>query len=104
MKSFKTKVLVLVLLVSIGFLAGLYVREQRLKAGFLRIQEGDTREQVIKQLGQPGEVSPCFHPSDQSELQRNCAEEFWYYSFLERWGISFDAEGRVIVTTYNVSY
>ena len=47
MKSFKTKVLVLVLLVSIGFLAGLYVREQRLKAGFLRIQEGDTREQVI---------------------------------------------------------
>lgn len=103
MKSFTAKLLVLVLLVSIGFLAGLYVREQRLKAGFIRIQAGDTKEQVIKQLGQPHEISPCFHPSDESESQRICFEVFWYYSFLERWGVYFDKQGKVIDTGYSVS-
>jgi|ERR1044071_3605977 len=103
MKSFTIKALVLALLVSIGFLAGWYVRQQRFKAGFTRIQVGDTKEQVISQLGQPGEISPCFHPSDETELQRKCAEDFWYYSFLERWGVSFDKDGRVLHTNYSVS-
>jgi hypothetical protein len=39
-----------------------------------------------------------------SELESACAEEFWYYSFLERSGISFDKDGKVIHRTYNVSY
>jgi hypothetical protein len=104
MKSFKIKVLVLALLIGIGFFAGWYVRAQRFKTSFTRIQVGDTKEQVISQLGQPGETSPCFHPSEESELQRKCADEFWYYSFLERWGISFDKDGKVIHKTFNVSY
>lgn len=103
MKSFTIKAIVLALLVSIGFFAGWYVRLQRFKAGFIRVQAGDTKDQVIKRLGQPAEVSPCFHPSDESALQRVCAEELWYYSFMERWNIAFDADGRVIDTTYNVS-
>jgi hypothetical protein len=103
MKSFKIKVLVLALLVSIAFPAGWYVRLQRFKAGFERVQVGDTKEQVINQLGQPAEISPCFHPHDETELSRKCAEDFWYYSFMERWGVSFDANGRVIYTNYNVS-
>jgi hypothetical protein len=103
MKSFTIKALLLALLVSTGFLAGWYVRLQRFKAGFERIQVGDTKEQVINQLGQPGEVSACFHTREESALERSCAEEFWYYSFMERWGISFDANGKVISSTYNVS-
>ena len=104
MKSFKMKALLLALLVGLGFLTGWYVRLRRFEAAFIRVQVGDSKDQVIKQLGQPGEVSPCFHPREESELQRNCAEEFWYYSFLERWGISFDKDGKVIHTTYNVSH
>ncbi len=104
MKSFKFKAFVLALLIGIGFLAGWYVRKQRFETRFAMVQVGDTKEQVIKQLGQAGEVSPCFHPSKESELERKCAEEFWYYSFLERWGVSFDRDGRVIHTTYNVGY
>ena len=103
MKSFTIKVLVLALLVSIGFLAGWYVRLQRFKAGFIRVQVGDTKEQVINQLGQPAEISPCFHPRDETELGRQCAEDFWYYSFIERWSVSFDADGKVIHTNYSVS-
>ena len=103
MKSFKIKVLVLALLVSIAFPAGWYVRLQRFKVGFERVQVGDTKEQVINQLGQPAEISPCFHPRDETELSRKCAEDFWYYSFMERWRVSFDANGRVIYTNYNVS-
>jgi len=71
--------------------------------GFVRVQVGDTKEQVLKQLGRPGEISACFHPSQESAFQRICAEEFWYYGFLERWNISFDKDGRVIYTNYNVS-
>ena len=103
MKSLKIRVLVLALLVSIGFLTGWYVRMQRFKAGFSRVQAGDTKDQIIKQLGQPGEISPCFHPSGESEFGRKCAEVFWYYSFLERWGVYFDIDGRVLDTTYSVS-
>ena len=104
MKSFKIKALVVALLIGIAFLAGSYVRLQRFKANFIRVQAGDTRAQVITQLGQPGEISACFHPSGESELERACVQQFWYYSFLERWAISFDKDGKVIHTTYNFSY
>ena len=103
MKSFKIKALVLALLVSVAFLAVWYVRAQRFKDAFPRIQAGDAKEQVIRELGQPGEISPCFHWRDDGELQRKCAEVFWYYSFLERRGVAFDIDGRVIYTTYSVS-
>jgi hypothetical protein len=103
MKSFTIKAIVLALLVSIGFCAGWYVRLQRFKAGFSRVQVGDTKEQVIKQLGQPAEIAPCFHYHDETELGRKCAEDFWYYSFMERWGVSLDANGKVIHTNYSVS-
>src|ERR1044072_9812109 len=97
MKSFTAKAIVLVLLVSIGFFAGWYVRMRRFEAGFARIQVGDTKQHVIEQLGQPGEISACFHPKkDENELEKKCADQFWYYSFLERWGVSFDSNGRVI--------
>ena len=107
MKSTWFKALVLALLVSIALLAGPVrwtVRAHRFKAGFLAVQVGDSKDEVIKQLGQPGEITPCFHPSSESELERKCSDEFWYYSFLERWGISFDKDERVIHKTYNVSY
>jgi len=104
MKSTWFKVLVLVVLVSAALLAGWTVRKHRFKAGFMVVQVGDTKAEVIKQLGQPAEVTPCFHPSSESELDRKCSDVFWYYSFLERWGISFDRDGRVIHKTYNVSY
>jgi hypothetical protein len=103
MKSFTIKGLVLALLVSVAFLTGWYVRLQRFKAGFERVQVGDTKEQVLNHLGQPAEISPCFHWRDETELGRQCAEDFWYYSFIERWSVSFDANGRVIYTNYSVS-
>ena len=103
MKSFTIKALVLALLVSFGFLTGWYVRLQRLKAGFEKVEVGETKDQVIEQLGQPHEVSPCFHPREETELGKKCVDVFWYYSFLERWGVSFDSDGRVIHTNYSVS-
>ena len=107
MKSTWFKVLVLVLLVSIILLAGpvrCTVRANRFKAGYEAVQVGDSKDEVIKQLGQPAEIAPCYHPSSESELQRKCFDEFWYYSFLQRWGISFDKDERVIHKTYSVSY
>lgn len=107
MKSTWFKVFVLMLLVSIVLLAGpvrCTVRAHRFKVGYEAVQVGDSKDEVIKLLGQPAEISPCFHPSSESELERICADEFWYYSFLERWGISFAKDERVIHKTYNVSY
>jgi len=106
MKSSWFRALVLVLLVSIILLAGpvrCTVRAHRFKAGYTAVQVGDSKDEVIEQLGQPPEITPCFHPKSESELERKCADEFWYYSFLERWGISFDKGGRVIHKAYNVS-
>ena len=103
MKSFKIRALVLVLLVSIAFVAGWFVRAKRFKDAFPRIQAGDAKEQVIRDLGQPDEISPCFHTSDENEFHRKCAEVFWYYSFLERRSVSFDINGKVIISSYSVS-
>ena len=33
----------------------------------------------------------------------DCAERFWYYGFIERWGVDFDVNGKVIDSFYNVS-
>lgn len=106
-KSFTIKALLLALIVSVALMAypvRWYVRSHRFESAFDAVQVGDSKDEVIKQCGQPDENSPCFHPSAESELQRICADEFWYYSFLERWGISFDKQGKVIAKTYNVSY
>lgn len=107
MTSFRIKALLLAFIVIVALLAypvRWSVRSHRFKSAFDTVQVGDSKDEVIKQFGQPDEIAPCFHPRHETELDRMCAEEFWYYAFLERWGISFDKQGKVIYKNYNVSY
>ena len=78
------------------------IRRNRFSAGFDRVNVGDTKQNVVQLFGGPPEETPSCH--DPHDILKNCAEVYCYYSFLERWEVYFDREGRVIVKGHNVSF
>ena len=80
-----------------------YIRRTRLLTTFTKIQIGDSKQNVVQLLGNPTEVATCRDPNPPVDSQK-CVETYWYYSFIERWGYAFNADGKVIDKIYNVSY
>jgi hypothetical protein len=86
-----------------AFTYSCHAKREKLKTGFARVQIGDTKQTVEQVLGQPEEVENCY--SDPSvDPEKRCIEIYWYKSFLERRGVSFNRESRVVYKTYNVLY
>ena len=81
-----------------------YVRRNRLATTFTRIHIGESKESLVQVLGKPTEVATCRDPNPFVDSSQKCAETYWYYSFLERWGFALNADGKVIDKIYNVSY
>jgi|ERR1051325_4905573 hypothetical protein len=90
----------LVMLAVIGF--SLFHRV-RIMSTFDKVNVGDKKETVVLKLGQPDEVENC-HDSPSVEEPNRCVETYWYKSFLERWGFSFNKDGKVVDKTNNVSF
>ena len=98
------RVFVVLLLVLAAVIVSYQVRRSKLSSSIAKIQIGDTKESVVQTLGQPAEVEACFERSSSNDKSQPCVQTYWYKSFLERWGLSFNAEGKVIDKTYNVLY
>jgi hypothetical protein len=91
---------VLVILVVLGLVGYASVRIHRLSKilnNFEQIHKGQTKQEVLKVLGSPDEANTWEYCGP------GCAERFWYYGLIERWGVDFDANGKVIDSFYNVS-
>ena len=91
---------------TLAFVAGLgisfKIKRNRFLAGFDRVNVGDTKQIVVQSFGGPPEETISCH--DPHDVLKNCAEVYRYYSFLERWEVYFDRDGRVIVKGHNVSF
>jgi hypothetical protein len=88
---------VLVVLAIVSYASARIYRVRQIENNFEQIHKGQTKQEVLKVLVSPDEVNtwePC---------GPGCAERFWYYGFIERWGVDFDVNGKVIDAFYNVS-
>jgi len=81
-----------------------HVRKKKITTTFAKVEVGDTKESVVQRLGRPQEVENCYDPQSNEELTKRCVETYWYMTFLERWGFSFNKDGKVIDKTHNVSF
>jgi hypothetical protein len=81
-----------------------YVRRSRLATTYTKVQMGDSKQTLVQVIGDPNEIAMCQDPNSNVDKSQKCAETYWYYSFLERWGFALNADGKVIDKIYNVSY
>ena len=88
-----------------AFVVSSRIRSKRLSAAFAKVEVGDTNKTVVQLFGNPpDEVSNCYYPSSIDERNKKCVETYWYFSFLERWEIDFDRDGKVVDKGHNVSF
>jgi len=66
-----------------------------------KLQIGDSQQLVLQTLGQPDRIEQCRKSGEKSDP---CKDEYWYYSFMERWIVYLDKDGNVIYKSYAVSY
>jgi hypothetical protein len=84
-------------------LAFWHTRAKSFSVAYERVQVGDTRAEVVKLFGdRPDEVTSC--NDSYGQFRANCGEIYWYFSFLERWEILFDRDGRVIDKGHNALF
>ena len=92
-----------------GFVLTKY-RVQRIRErAYQQIKVDDSKGRVLSLMGQPDEVETCRTVSSSKDTaqdkdyQRNCFEQYWYYSLMSPYVISFDKDGRVISKAYQIS-
>ncbi len=78
---------------------------RRWERGFAQIAEGDSEQKILDIMGKPSESKDCYQPrySGNDQLFRECAEEHWYYAFVERWVVVIGKNGKVIAKWHTVS-
>ena len=84
----------LLTLIVIGYAASLVYHERSRVSRYERLSRGISKPDVLNSFGQPDEIRVCDSSSD-------CKDYFIYLSFMERWGVVFDNEDRVIDKFYN---
>jgi len=94
MKRIAACIVALIILIPIGFAARFVYRERALADQYERLKRGTSKQDVLESFGQPNEVKGC-NPNP------NCKDYFMYISFMERWGVVFDNEDRVVDKFYN---
>lgn len=107
MKRFKDIILAAAVLLVLAVSAIAYsyhIRREKLTTTFVKVQLGHSKQTVVQMLGQPDEIENCSGSDSNQELTKRCVETYWYMSFLERWGFSFNRDGKVIDKTHNVSF
>jgi hypothetical protein len=108
--KFSVIMLVLLLLGSPLLYAG---NEYRLKKKYERalrqIQIGDSKQRVVSLMGEPDETLWCYPfptADDTPELKRfheQCVDQYWYFTFLKPYYISFDRNNQVSGKDYMIS-
>ena len=91
-------VLVILVVLGLGGYASIRVhRLSKIRNHFDQVHKGQTKQEVLRLLGSPDEANTWQYCGS------DCAERFWYYGFIEQWGVDFDANGEVVDSFYNVS-
>lgn len=75
----------------------------RWQQGYPQIAEGDSEEKVLEIMGKPTEIRDCHPRSSGNSLWHKCAEEYWYLTFMQSWGVMIGKDGKVIAKWHNVS-
>jgi|GEM_PF-5678401 len=88
---------ILVVIGLVGYAAARIHRVSKISDSFNQIHKGQTKQEVLKVLGSPDEDNTWQYCGS------GCAERFWYYGFIEGWGVDFDVNGMVIDSFNNVS-
>ena len=92
------------ILVPSAMIGACVIREGRYSRGFEQIEIGQTKQSVIDALGEPSEVQVCHGPVNRDgKVTGDCAEEYYYHSFLVSWGFLLDRDGKVIGKFHHVS-
>lgn len=81
-----------------------HIRKKKITRTFAKVQVGDTKQSIVQTLGPPKEVQNCYDSRSNEDPSKRCVETYWYITFLERWGFSFNKDGKVIDKTHNVSF
>jgi hypothetical protein len=102
-------ILAVALVLFAGFALNKYRVQRNRERGYEQVNIGDSKELVSSLMGQPDELQTCRVVSgsndsaDDREYQRNCFDQYWYYSLLHPYVISFNKDGRVIAKAYQIS-
>ena len=78
---------------------------RRWERGYAQLAEGDPEQKVLDIMGKPSEAKDCYRPrySGNEELWRKCAEEYWYFGFMEEWVFVIGKDGKVVAKWHSVS-
>jgi hypothetical protein len=97
----------LIILAYLGLNA--YLTRKKLDTGYAQIKIGDPKESVVALMGVPDRIEGCNVGSKANEngkeknYREQCAQEYWYDTFLHPYGIAFDKQDRVLAKGYQVS-
>jgi hypothetical protein len=97
-------VVLVIILAPSAMIGACVIREGRYNRGYERVEVGQARWNVVDALGEPSEVQVCSGPVDMDgKVTGDCAEKYYYHSFLVSWGILLDRDGKVIGKFHHVS-
>lgn len=104
-------VLAIVLLVPLSYFTACSVISSARERGFDAVRLGDTKDQVIADLGDPSVIEQSggirFTRYAAKLCVSPCAERFWFENRLtldlKAWSVEFDSSGKVIHKSYWVS-
>ena len=101
----QTKIRVLTVAVAVLFACGCGLSKAEFEARFAKVEDGQTRADVVRSLGEPTEVEPCTDAEHSFYQKRGltCGEKLRYIRFLEVWTVLLDADDKVVDEYYQVS-
>jgi hypothetical protein len=101
---------VLMLLASPVLYAGNQYRlKKKYERALSQIQIDDSKQRVVSLMGEPDEIRWCYPlPSSDDTPERKrfheqCVDQYWYFTFLKLYYISFDRNNQVSGKDYTIS-
>jgi hypothetical protein len=96
---------VLLLAIGTAYAWSAFSTPRRWERGYDQIAEGDSEQKVLDIMGKPSETKDCddLRYSSNGQLSRECAEEYWYSSFMEERIFVIGKNGKVVAKWHSVS-
>jgi hypothetical protein len=102
--------LVLILLTSpVLYGANQYRLKKTYERALSQIQIGDSKQRVVSLMGEPEETRWCYplptsnDTPEQKRFHEQCVDQYWYFTFLKPYYVSFDKNNQVSGKDYTIS-
>jgi hypothetical protein len=108
----KYSVLVLVLLLlgsPVLYVANQYRLKKKYERALSQIRIGDSKQRVVSLMGEPEETRWCYplpnsdDTPEQKRFHEQCVDQYWYFTFLKPYYVSFDGNNQVSGKDYTIS-